>query len=278
MGAAKMSKEIDILKRKRLEKISTLELRGKYQELSAGYLESQKEIERLERLIERQKEKSDSSLREQEEKYEKILARIRAGRDRRLGKWSFKVFRRERQIFRLKQVLQNKLPARKKVKVRKRELTKEAREQGYKKGLQRNIQVKRKDAYRQGWKEGYNAGRTRAEKERGGMIYRSGSVDSIAKCALMVQKLWDALNLPPEYISIMLLAGQYEAFLFEDLKSSFEQIEGDLFYRRIFYLKNKGYAHRIGTRNGRVIWALTPLGKEVHKRMTAYIGRNLKTK
>lgn len=271
-----MGERVEILTPKKLEKTSTLVLRGKYQELSKEYGASLREIERLNQKIEKNADKANQSLKDQEEAYEKLLSRIRAGRDRRLNKFSLKAFRRQQQIYMLKRVLQRKQPAKKKVRVRRRELTKDAREKGYQKGLQRNIRVKRKDAYREGWKIGYQVARKRAEKERGGMIYRSGAVDSIAKCSLMVQKLMGAIGLAPEYISIMLLAGQYESFLFEDLKSAFEQIEGDLFYRRIFYLKDRGYMHRIGMRNSRKVWALTPLGAEVHKRMKAYIGRNLK--
>lgn len=271
-----MDKEVEILTSRKLKQMSSLVLRDKYLELADECHARLQEVERLERVIDRIKEKATADLKELQDKYETKLSRVRERRDRRLSKYSLKVFRRQQQIYMLKRMLQRKQPAKKKIRVRKRELTKEAREQGYQKGLQRNIQIKRKDAYRQGWKEGYAAARARAEKERGGMIYRSGAVDSIAKCALMVNKLMEAVGLAPEYISIMLLAGQYEAFLFEELKSSFEQIEGNLFYKRMFFLKNRGYIHHIGTRNGRKVWALTPLGVEIHKRMKAYIGRNLK--
>lgn len=271
-----MVKEVEILTPRKLKLLSSLVLRDKYLELADECGGRLQEIERLGRVIERNKEKAAEDLKEQQAKYEKAIRRIREGRDRRLKKYSLKAFRRQQQIFMLKRFIQRRGPIKKKVKVRKRELTKEAREQGYQKGLQRNILVKRKDAWRQGWKAGYAAARDRSEKERGGMVYRSAAVDSIAKCALMVNKLMEAVGLSPECISIMLLAGQYEAFLFEDLKSSFEQIEGNLFYKRMFFLKNRGYIHHIGTRNGRKVWALTPLGVEIHKRMKAYIGRNLK--
>ena len=101
-------------------------------------------------------------------------------------------------------------------------------------------------------------------------------MDSIDRCAVMVQKLMEALSLSPTYISLLLLAGQYEAFMFDELKSTFDKIEGTLFYKQVFALKDKGYIHKVGLRKSRNVWALTPLGAEVHKRMKAYISRNIK--
>ena len=101
-------------------------------------------------------------------------------------------------------------------------------------------------------------------------------MDSIARCALLVQRLAKVVSLTPEYIAIVLLAGQYEAFTFNELKASFEQIEGEMFYGKMFYLRDKGYIQKVGFRDHKTIWAFTPLGAEVSRRMKVYITRTIK--
>ena len=233
---------------------------------------------RIERMKVRHKEDLEAKLATQKELYDANIKDIRLRRDRRLSKYSLKVFRRDQQIYMMRKAFKRRQPTIKKVKFRKRDVAAEARKKGFEQGLQKSVKIRKRDIYKDGFKAGYEAARNRIEKERGGLIYRSGSVDSIARCSVMVSRLSTLLQLAPEFIAIILLAGQYEAFFFEDLKSSFEQIEGDLFYRRIWQLKYRGYMHKLGTKNRRNIWGLTPLGVELHKRMTAYISRNIKEK
>ncbi len=163
-----------------------------------------------------------------------------------------------------------------KLKARKNEIVKKAKAVGFEKGFQKRIIVRKQEIYRAGWKDGRVAYKQWLNKARKGILYRTNYVDSVARCALLVQRLAAVVSLTPEYIAIVLLIGQYEAFTFNELKSTFEQIEGTMFYKKILYLRDKGYIQKVGFRDHRTIWAFTPLGTEISRRMKIYITRTVK--
>lgn len=270
---------MEVLKGSKLTKTSTVILRERYVELAAEATRQEAEIAKLKKALEKvteEKEKAEARASEIKEHLTKRIREQSATHRAATGRMSWRVNRKKRTIKALQARIRRRPSPMKKLRARKREIVKKAKAQGFEKGFQKRIIVRKQEIYRAGWKEGRMALKQWWVKARKGILYRTNSVDSIARCALLVQRLAKVVSLTPEYISIILLIGQYEAFTFRELKSAFEQIEGEMFYKRILYLRDKGYIQRVGFRDHKTIWALTPLGAEISRRMKVYITRTIK--
>lgn len=270
---------MELLKGNKLAKTSTVVLREKYTELATVASCQETEITKLRKALEKATgEKAREEARANEIKA-MLTERIReqsATHRSYVGSMSWRLHSKKRTIKALRARIRRRPSPMGKLKVRKREIVQKAKAVGFEKGFQRRVVVRKQEIYRSGWKEGREAYKEWLNKARKGILYRTNFVDSVARCALLVQRLAKVVSLTPEYIAIVLLAGQYEAFTFNELKSSFEQIEGEMFYKKILYLRDKGYIQKVGFRDHKTIWAFTPLGTEISRRMKVYITRTIK--
>lgn len=270
---------MEVLKGSKLNKTSTVVLREKYTELVTIATNQEAEIIRLRKALEKataEKAKEESRANEIKATLTERIREQSATHRSYVGSMSWRLHSKKRTIKALRARIRRRPSPMKKLKVRKKEIVQKAKAEGFQKGLRRRVVVRKQEIYRAGWKEGREAYRGWLNKARKGMLYRTNFVDSIARCALLVQRLSKVVSLTPEYIAIVLLAGQYEAFTFNELKVSFEQIEGEMFYGKMFYLRDKGYIQKVGFRDHKTIWAFTPLGAEVSRRMKVYITRTIK--
>jgi len=129
--------------------------------------------------------------------------------------------------------------------------------------------------YRQGKADGKQAVKEHVRQTRRGEINRSNVVDSIARTAILINKLTIATHISSQHVAILLWAGEYDTFFFAELKAAMELIGETLVYSKVAFLRRKNYIHTVARMDNTGIWALTPLGKELYLRMMAYIKKHI---
>lgn len=248
-----------ILTEKQIDKAPIADLRKAYRTLIAHYKVYKEKLHHSQAANSKFKIDREQAVKRVEEKHEHTLTRIRINRDRRISKATWRYFKSEQKSYALTLKIKKRLAPITGARVKnKRELMKKSRAQGYDSGVRRSIQMRKKDIYRKGFKDGQG-------------VRRNVVVDSIARTALLTSKLSKVLGIPAEYVSMFLWMGAYDSFIFSDLKSAMEAVGDDYFYRKIYYLKQKTFVHGVGKKHQAIIWALTPLGREVYNRAKSYV-------
>jgi hypothetical protein len=265
-----------ILTEKQIDKVSIAELRQNYRILIAHYKKKKANLATQQMINSKIKIDRETAVKKVTDKYVKTLTRIRINRDVRINKITWKLFKKDQRLYTLKKAIRKRLAPISGTRVKnKREVVKKARALGYQQGVSKSLRMRKQEIYRAGFKDGHNDYKLKAEQTRRGVIKRSATVDSIARTGLLINKLSKALGVPPEYVAIFLWSGEYESFFFYELKAAMEAVGDNLFYNKIYYLKEKGYLHRIAMQNKRVIWALTPLGREIYSRTKSFITKHI---
>jgi|SRR5881628_33833 len=265
-----------ILTEKQIDKVPIAELRKMYRVLISHYKKYKENLRSAQGANKRFKIDKQAAVARVREKHVKTLTRIRINRDSRIDKLTWKLFKKKQQTYVLINKIKKRLAPITGTRVKnKREVMKKARALGYQQALRRNVSLRKKDIYKAGFRDGQQDYKIKVEQTRRGVVKRHATVDSIARTALLINKLSKALKVAPEYVALFLWMGEYESFFFKELKSAMEAIGDDLFYRKIYYLKGKGYIHKIGTRNQFAMWALTPLGREMFKRIKSFIIKHI---
>lgn len=135
--------------------------------------------------------------------------------------------------------------------------------------------VIRNRVFTEGKIAGREAYKERIRQTRRGEINRSNVVDSIARTAILINKLTIATHISSQHVAILLWAGEYDTFFFAELKAAMELIGETLVYSKVAFLRRKNYIHTVARMDNTGIWALTPLGKELYLRMMAYIKKHI---
>lgn len=250
-----------VLTEKQIDKVSLFELRQQYRDLVAAYVQLNKENHQKTNKINghklgttKSREGREQALQEMEDKYEKIVSELRGHST--------------------EQALDFKGQLRSAEEARKKEV-KGARHQGYKEGLAKGKSSSRKEhiekGYSAGRKDGKRAYREKVVQARLGIVRKDVTVHSIAKTALLINKLSKALSVPPEYVALFLWMGEYETFFFRELQAVMNSVGDNLFYRKMNYMKEKGYIQKVAHQRSALIWALTPLGREIYTRLRAFV-------
>lgn len=235
-----------ILTDRQIDRVSIVELRNSYRLLIAHYRKYKERLRAVESANSRFKIDRETAVKRAKERMVSDISRIRLA--------PVKAAR-----------LNNK-----------RDIIRKAKAQGYKHAMISGLKRVKRTIYKAGYIAGEGNYKRKVQQSRMGIVNRHATVDSIARTGLMINKLSKALNISPEYVAIFLWAGEYDSFFFGELKSSMEAIGDDLFYKKIYYLKQKGYIQKIAHTAKGVIWALTPLGREIYLRVRAFLNRQLK--
>jgi hypothetical protein len=291
---------ISILNTPNLNKARIITLRVKYQELSTGYRELEREIERLNRSIEYKKRLSKSKELTAKRRTRKVVKRVREQMQIAL-KEKIKLVRKEglrkrynavsaaikikkksvraaRAEVRVKLIsVQKELTRTRILLIPKKRNYQRGIESGIKRGMKKRSSYENKKSYLAGIRRGMKVQKEKLKNQRYAKIRRDESVDNVVRSSILVGNLSRTLSLRADALGIFLLVGELKSFTFKELKAAFEEMGDQLFYGKITFMKKNKYVEPVGKFNARIIWALTPLGHQVYRRVKSYIVRNFKT-
>lgn len=261
-----------ILTEKQIDKAPIAELRKNYRILIAHYKKYKNDLASKKKSISKFKIDREEAVKRVEEKYVEKLTRVRINRDSRIGKAMWQVFKGKQTAYALRKAITKRFAPITGTRVKnKRDIIRKAKAQGFQQGLNKSYRIRKNGVYKIGYRDGQAAYKDLIKDTRRGVVRRSAIVDSIARTAILINKLADATKLPPQYVAIVLWSGEYDSFLFKELKAAMDSIGERLVYKKIYYLREAECIHKIAQNKDGAIWSLTHLGRELHNRMKAYI-------
>lgn len=177
----------------------------------------------------------------------------------------------ERLTHRIKKLSENKKTVVRRTKV----VVRIVKQKSPQRDLSKEIKLDKEAVFNKGKEKGRIEYKKELRKEGLGLLPKNQTVSSLAQMCILATKLSRTLGIPYEYIAYFLWCGQYETFSGDAIRQNFRQVARYEYQNRLRYMKQKGYLHKLATKDGCGLWALTPLGAEIYRRMRAYIGKFL---